>query len=199
MARTGIRPPAPDACKAMCCDCSGYYADGRYIDCQIRNCSFYTRMKYRKLPPDLSWLFGKWTKRHETARRALGLTQEQYIAQHIVRPNRKYAIGFAAMFRAKCFDCCNNFHDGRMDCEIPGCPIYYWMPYRELLPDLNWLFDFPYTRHHNDRMKFERLTREEYIAKYIAKTVESDDEPCEVDESDEEQVVKTVRVRILAP
>jgi hypothetical protein len=31
-----------------------------------------------------------------------------------------------------------NFVDGRRDCAMPSCPIYYWMPYRKLEPDLSW-------------------------------------------------------------
>lgn len=33
--------------------------------------------------------------------------------------------------KAKCFECCNGFIDGRVDCRIPSCPIYPWMPYRD--------------------------------------------------------------------
>ena len=32
-------------------------------------------------------------------------------------------------FRAKCCECMGDFVDGRMDCEIPECPIYPFMPY----------------------------------------------------------------------
>ena len=30
---------------------------------------------------------------------------------------------------AKCFECCNGFIDGRIDCEITDCPLYGFMPY----------------------------------------------------------------------
>lgn len=182
MTKTGIRPPAPDAYKALCCICTCYYADGRYIDCEIQSCPFYIRFPRRLLTPDISWIFGKWSKKHESARRALGLTQKQYVDQYII-VDGKYKIGYTSMFRAKCFRCCAYFHDGRFDCEICDCPIYYWMPYRKLLPNLNWLFDLPYTRRHMEKARFERLTNDEYIQKYIAKPIVES---------------KPIRVRVLA-
>lgn len=33
--------------------------------------------------------------------------------------------------RAKCCDCMGYYIDGRMDCEISGCPLYPFMPYRK--------------------------------------------------------------------
>jgi hypothetical protein len=35
---------------------------------------------------------------------------------------------------AKCKDCTCGYADGRGDCEIPGCPLYAWMPYRAEKP-----------------------------------------------------------------
>jgi len=140
------------------------------------------------------WLFGKWRKSYEQQRRALGLTQEEYINQFIIKGKNKFNIGYTAMFRAKCFRCMGNFYDGRADCDIPSCPIYYWMPYREKDPDLNWLFDLPYTRKHRDRCKFDKISREEYIAKYIAKGDVEIEEP----EDKDEKIVKVRKVRTLA-
>lgn len=34
--------------------------------------------------------------------------------------------------RAKCKDCMNDFRDGRHDCEIEKCSLYYWMSYGRL-------------------------------------------------------------------
>lgn len=34
--------------------------------------------------------------------------------------------------KAKCKDCMCDYVDGRLDCEIPGCSHYYWMPYGQL-------------------------------------------------------------------
>lgn len=185
MPRTGVRPPTPEAVKALCCECCAEYADGRYVDCEIHGCPIYCKMPYRRLEPDYMWIFGKWRSTHNKKRLALGLSKEDYINQYIIRPNGKNSLGYTALFRAKCYRCCGDFKDGRVDCEIPSCPIYYWMPYRELEPDLNWLFDLPYTRKHRDRMKFEKLTREEYIEMYIAKQIE-------------EEEVKPIKVRTLA-
>ena len=30
---------------------------------------------------------------------------------------------------AKCCDCMGNYADGKIDCEIPDCPLYPFMPY----------------------------------------------------------------------
>ena len=35
---------------------------------------------------------------------------------------------------AKCFECCCGYTDGRNDCKVPDCPIYGFMPYREIKP-----------------------------------------------------------------
>jgi hypothetical protein len=32
---------------------------------------------------------------------------------------------------AKCCDCMGGYVDGRNDCQIHGCPMYPWMPYRQ--------------------------------------------------------------------
>lgn len=31
---------------------------------------------------------------------------------------------------AKCTECMNGWHDGRVDCRIPDCPLYPWQPYK---------------------------------------------------------------------
>ena len=36
------------------------------------------------------------------------------------------------MVLAKCYECCAGYTDGKRDCEIPGCPIYPKMPYRNV-------------------------------------------------------------------
>lgn len=30
---------------------------------------------------------------------------------------------------AKCYDCCGYYLDGKVDCQIPACPLYSFMPY----------------------------------------------------------------------
>ena len=191
MARTGIRPSAPEALKAKCCECCASYGDGRYLDCQVRSCPLYYRMPYRKLEPDLSWVFGKWTRSHRNHRLALGLSEEEYIKQHIYGLRGKIKLGFPAVFRAKCYRCCNDFFDGRVDCNIRDCSLYYWMPYRKSTPKLDWIFDLPYTRKHNERRILENLSREEYIQRYIAKVIEDDDDT--EDEPEEPRPIRKVR------
>lgn len=36
--------------------------------------------------------------------------------------------------KAKCKECTNGYVDGRHDCGIPTCSLYYFMPYRTLVP-----------------------------------------------------------------
>jgi len=45
----------------------------------------------------------------------------------------------AAAMLAKCHECCGYYVDGKVDCAVPTCPLYRWMPYRTSAPDLAWL------------------------------------------------------------
>jgi len=40
---------------------------------------------------------------------------------------------------AKCHECSAEYYDGKVDCEVPSCSLYSWMPYRSLVPDLKWM------------------------------------------------------------
>ena len=31
--------------------------------------------------------------------------------------------------KAKCFDCCGYYEDGKVDCGVRDCPLYPWMPF----------------------------------------------------------------------
>ena len=44
----------------------------------------------------------------------------------VKRPSLKKAI------LAKCKDCSCDYVDGRLDCEMKSCVLYYWMPYGKL-------------------------------------------------------------------
>ena len=35
----------------------------------------------------------------------------------------------SAAIKAKCFDCCGYYEDGKVDCGIKDCPLYPWMPF----------------------------------------------------------------------
>lgn len=39
---------------------------------------------------------------------------------------------------AKCKDCMCDWRDGKIDCQIPTCSLYYWQPYREMDAVLEW-------------------------------------------------------------
>jgi hypothetical protein len=32
---------------------------------------------------------------------------------------------------SKCYECMNAYADGKVDCNIPNCPLYPYMPYRK--------------------------------------------------------------------
>ena len=48
------------------------------------------------------------------------------------RPSLKEAV------EHKCHSCQGEYVDGKKDCEVTSCSLYYWMPYREHMPDYNW-------------------------------------------------------------
>lgn len=169
MARTGIRPSAPEALKAKCCECCASYLDGRFIDCQTMSCPLYIRMPYRSHEPDLNWVFGKWTRRYRDHRLAINISKTDYINKYIYKESGKLNLGYPHLFRAKCYRCCGDFLDGRVDCNLRECSLYYWMPYRKETPKFNWIFDLPYTNRHKMRLLAENLTRNQYINLYIAK------------------------------
>lgn len=31
--------------------------------------------------------------------------------------------------KEKCYDCCSGYQDGKLDCAIETCSLYYFMPY----------------------------------------------------------------------
>jgi hypothetical protein len=45
----------------------------------------------------------------------------------------------AAAMKMKCHECMGGYADGRSDCEIVVCPLYTWMPYHKLEPNMDWL------------------------------------------------------------
>jgi hypothetical protein len=47
---SGARLTQQQAIHAKCCDCSGYYRDGR-IDCRVSSCPLYPWMPYRQDGP----------------------------------------------------------------------------------------------------------------------------------------------------
>lgn len=61
--------------------------------------------------------------------------------------------------RAKCFDCCGDMIDGRVDCQIVKCPLYYWQPYRRLTPDLSWQEEGTHLRKNRQELGLTRSTR----------------------------------------
>lgn len=46
---------------------------------------------------------------------------------------RKPPLSPISSIKSKCKDCMSDYVDGRLDCEIPDCSLYYWMPYGQLV------------------------------------------------------------------
>lgn len=90
--------------------------------------------------------------------------------------------------KSKCCECMANYVDGRNDCKIDNCPLYYWMPYRKRDPIFKWLFELVVMKKHRNRRTLNGQTQEEYI-----------DSVCKVpkkrDLSDEERQVIADRFR----
>ena len=38
-------------------------------------------------------------------------------------------ISMGQAVKAKCFDCCAYYEDGKVDCGVKDCPLYPWMPF----------------------------------------------------------------------
>lgn len=42
---------------------------------------------------------------------------------------------FKQAIYARCFDCVGYYADGKIDCDMPECPLYPFMPYKEKQED----------------------------------------------------------------
>lgn len=194
--KTGPRPSSTLAVKSKCCDCRGGYLDGRQVDCKVTRCPLYKKMPYRTNPPDYVWVFGKYTSRHINKMKEMKCGAIEYIKTNLA--NRKSWPGIGDMFRAKCFDCCNNFADkpvdkteeekgGRgYDCQVTECPLYWWQPYRKLTPSYDWILDLECNKKHETAMIINCMTREEYLESLLGtdKDDAEDDESNQLDDAD---------------
>jgi hypothetical protein len=63
---------------------------------------------------------------------------EKVKSGEIVKPKRPSMI---KAIKAKCKNCMCDYVDGRLDCEIETCSLYYWMPYGKLRKKRNELFE----------------------------------------------------------
>ena len=82
-----------------------------------------------------------------------------------VKP-KKMTYKLACLYQ--CWECQGEYADGKVDCEVTDCPIYPFMPYRELKPDLGIL---EYNPRKKLEVKWDEETREisaEHIAKMQA-------------------------------
>jgi hypothetical protein len=162
------RPSMSEACRAKCFDCTSNFGDGRR-DCRNRRCPIYQRMPYRK-SNDISydWVFSKWNRGLIVQAEELGITDPREFAMHKWGKNGKIRIPMSKLFRAKCFACCADYYQpgnekGRVDCGVPGCPIYYWTPYRTHIPNYDWMFDLDYSKKHRLAIQALGYDRDTYL------------------------------------
>ena len=52
--------------------------------------------------------------------------------------NKKKNPSRADAILAKCWDCMGEYYDGKLDCRIPTCPLYHWMPWAKREANLWW-------------------------------------------------------------
>jgi len=71
--------------------------------------------------------------------------------------------------RAMCYQCMGDMLDGRADCEIVTCPIYFFQPYRKLEPNYTWR-----TEGSHLKANFKKLRQE--LADYRRSQGETDEE-----------------------
>ncbi|MDN3515358.1 MAG: hypothetical protein NG747_13300 [Candidatus Brocadia sp.] len=67
--------------------------------------------------------------REKRERVALGLIEMRKNGE---RPSMLKAV------KAKCRDCMCNYVDGRLDCEVEDCSLYFWMPYGKVRRKSAW-------------------------------------------------------------
>ena len=67
------------------------------------------------------------------------------------KPTRKECIEFF------CHECVGRYIDGKIDCENPKCPLYYYMPYKKTSPDYWWR---DYSPRHKGLVRHEDTKRD---------------------------------------
>jgi hypothetical protein len=65
----------------------------------------------------------QWIKKHGKAAQG----KKEYI-QYLEHGRKLPPI---KAIKANCYQCMGSYFDGKFDCEIPDCPLYPFMPYRE--------------------------------------------------------------------
>jgi len=113
-----------EAIRAFCFDCCSDMIDGN-VDCRVYTCPFYAFQPYAKGKANLVWVEDgrfQWVVKGDapSVKGKIGKGG---------RPSRRIACD------AKCCDC---MAKTKQDCQIVGCPIYKWMRYRKLDPDITW-------------------------------------------------------------
>jgi len=56
---------------------------------------------------------------------------------------------------------------GRIECSIRDCPLYWWTPYREQLPDYSWFFESDHTKKHRLAISALGISEDEYIRRLL--------------------------------
>jgi len=50
---------------------------------------------------------------------------------HLINHNNGQRLTRGQALQAKCYECMCGYVDGRVDCKIPDCPLYQYMPYKD--------------------------------------------------------------------
>ena len=64
--------------------------------------------------------------------KALNEYREKVKTGEIIPKKRIKPPSISKAVRAKCAECSSDYADGRVDCEIEGCSLYWWQPYGRL-------------------------------------------------------------------
>ena len=107
------------AIRAKCYECMLGYADGPG-DCQTPRCPLYRYMPYHckeKIIADQSY--------HEMGKLAKGQSD-------LVAHMQGSRISSRGAILAKGYDCMGGYLDGKCNCKITACPLYPWMPYKNI-------------------------------------------------------------------
>jgi len=61
----------------------------------------------------------------------------------------------------------SNNEAGKVACSTPGCPLFWWTPYRKEIPEYDWLFESDYTKKHRLAIAALGLSEKEYVRRLL--------------------------------
>lgn len=81
-----------------------------------------------------------------------------------IKETKRGVPGMVEMIKAFCSQCMGDYLDGKIDCEVPGCPLYRSMPYGKMDPDYLWRTNGGHRNENRRALRFE-LVKAEIVAK----------------------------------